>query len=230
MILVSITAHLMRPAVIDGPIHLDAILTARHPAMHGLDGITRKSGRARQAPLPLCVARSEDRKWVWCASAWVPGAPDAAIGITKRRDAVDYRMINRTVNPSVGPERNRLLQMPIYRGPMTWHAVVSKDKDINELRRLLRRVAQIGKLRKSGYGLVERWDVETEQGDLTQALLVAGRCARVLPVAMVKSSAPPASQSVLPPYWAEEEATPCYLPGAAGELADVAITLPTMLR
>lgn len=218
MITVKITATLDRPAVCDVVIHIDAILTTRHPAMHNQTvRVTRSGGKASVAPLPLCVAR-QDEDWVWCASACDPGEPCGAIGLTKHRDAADYRMTMRKVYPSVGPGRDRLVRKQIYRGPFVWIAAVPDEPAIKELKRLLRRVDQIGGLRKSGYGPVKEWQVETIAEPATDALEIGGLSRRWLPASMFSGEGEPVLNTIIPPYWAIGEAKPAYPAGTKGEL------------
>lgn len=229
MITVEVTCRLARPAVLDGPIHLDAILTARHPAMHDR---SRRLTRSCQeglavAPLPLAVARKGD-VWVWCASAHAP-IPDGFIAIVKRRDGVDYHMTNKTVYPSVGPERDRLVRKPTINGPIVFRAAVPDEAGIKELRRLLRRVEQVGGLLKSGYGVVHEWLVSEIDAPPETCLVDGDFTRRVLPEAMLASCTTPERMSILPPYWQQAETHLAYPVGIRGALcSEITITSPNM--
>lgn len=219
MIVVDVTCHLLRPAVIDGPLHLDALLTARHPAMHTRDcSVTRKSGgRPMVAPLPLAVARIGGA-WVWCASAACPAGPDGVAAIVKRRDGVDYLMTQRTVYPSVGPDRDRLKRVMTVQALPPFRAAVLGPSDVKELRRLLRRVDQVGGLRKSGYGVVREWEVAEVEAVPETCLCIDGVTRRTLPVEMFAADAAPSVMSIIPPYWQTAEMWPAHPPGTKGEL------------
>jgi hypothetical protein len=216
-------ADLDRPAVVQGPLHLDALLSARHPAMHNQEEtVTRKSGRIVIAPLPLSVARN-GRDWVWCASAWLPSLASGQAAIVKRRDGIDYLNTRRTIYPAVGPERDRLLRYPTQSGSIEFLATVPDGRGYKELRRICRRVDQIGGLRKAGYGLVREWRFEEVDRDPRDCLAMdhadgGQRAARTMPAGLFAGDAEPQMISTIPPYWAIAEAKPAYAAGTRGRL------------
>ncbi len=231
MIVVSVKADLIRPAVIDGAIHLDALLTSRHPAMHGMgETLTRTSGVPRIAPLPLSVARAGG-SWIWCASAWSPPQADGLSAMTKRRDGVDYRMTLRPVYPSVGPDRDRLVRFSTTNGPIEFVAAVPDEWSLKEMRRLLRRIKQIGGKRKSGYGVVSEWIVDAIDAPPELCLSRNGTTRRVLPAEMWDGLNAPAPIALLPPYWQTGELRMGFDYGSQGRLCSgITITSPDTRR
>ena len=63
----QITFFVKTPIITNSQIHLDALLSAIHPAMHNKEIITRNSplNHVTDAPLPIDSAKIGNT-WVWC--------------------------------------------------------------------------------------------------------------------------------------------------------------------
>lgn len=157
----TVTAHLMSPPIVTGPLYLDGMLLA---AIGARMGAAHPSGWADEALVlaePLPLARVETAHgWWWAASAVVPFGPEAR-GDLNRVPLVEEAgrwMAARTVNQQSGPDKR--LRMPYYYRPgmlrLTWTCV----GDPAEVKTLLGRVSGVGRVTGHGHGWVARWTVE----------------------------------------------------------------------
>lgn len=201
-----VTATMRGGHVLDAELYLDSVLSAVHPAMHGVDPV-RRAGmeKVRHAPLPLVAAWNGNSRRCWyCSSADYPdGARLETSHFTKRRDPVDVFFASRTFQPGSGTMRDHLERRSILLAPrIQWDIASNDPKDVE---RLLRRVTHLGGLRRMGYGEVGAWSLEEVDGDIDQCLVQQDKAVRRIPVSMLASHAAAEPMAVMPPYWYSAE-------------------------
>jgi len=195
-----VRAYLSAPFVSYHPVHLDSLLLQAHPDCHG-------KHLAKGEPLPpypgLPLARLDALGATgFAASAHLlPGVARPGLErFAKRLDASDLHLRERPWNPSAGPERAYCLPVPTTESPwVAWLAVGTRGGVLD----LLRRVRQVGGLRRQGYGAVNRWEVVVLSGQAPEGVLVdaAGRAARHLPADWCRPCQGRDWGAVRPPYW-----------------------------
>ena len=208
MEIVKLTAIMDAPIVQMSPLHLDALLTAVHPAMHNqahcpVRADTTRSGLS-PVPLPLLSAYCGST-WVWAATA--AEYPDCAAlstsTITRRTDHHDVLYLQRKVTPSVGPMKDRMIKSVVIMTPEVWfYAATNNTK---ELMRIIQRVNAIGGLRKDGYGSVREWRLEKSAICPHEILAQDGHARRRLPQALCENEAYK-RLAIYPPYWMAADA------------------------
>lgn len=211
--LVKVSCSPLAPVVVhpSSPLHLDALLSAVHPAMHDKGKVTRQGASGVEyAPLPLLRALSPDAPcdWIFAASAMEVSADAelSTVSFTKRRDGVDVLMGERQITPGMGPMRDRMTTaIAVLAREVFFFAVCY---DTSELSRLLRRISHIGGMRKQGYGEVCGWGTEELGGydRWRESLVLAGKARRFLPASFCNYgfSGDCRVQSlgaIRPPYW-----------------------------
>ena len=144
------------PIITTAPIHLDALLTAVHPAMHNSGAVPTRGGSSKElkhAPLRMDKAIVDDI-WVWCCTAadYVDASPYHD-HICKRKDGIDYFYVDRQQTPRTGPGRDRMdtVYGVLCSSVQFWASMF--DSSIYEFERICKRVHSIGGLRKMGYGI-----------------------------------------------------------------------------
>lgn len=206
----KITFEVKTPIITDTPIHLDGLLSAVHPAMHGTEIITRNStiAQMKDAPLPIDSAKIGN-VWVWCCTAanYSDDAVPYQDHITKRKVACDYFYIESRQTPRTGPGRDRC--DTVYGVSCSTASFLASTKDRKEIERICRRVKNIGGLRKMGYGEVTRFEVEETLYSWRDCLEQEGIAVRNLPSEMLET---PCNMRVpvKHPYWHPDH----YIPGA----------------
>jgi hypothetical protein len=215
----TVIAHLGSPAILPGPLALDAPLYA---------GVGRRAGAlepsgwadfaaAFDEPLPL--ARVETPAgWWWAVSAAVPVGPEALAHAHRRPclEAAARWTSARSVNVAAGPDK--ALRLPLYYRPgqlaLTWTCV----GEAAGLLDLLCRVGGVGGRTSHGWGWVDRWTIA--EGGPPLADYATDLRLRHLPAA-TRPQLPEghAVSRLLPlrsPYYDRSAAVPCwqYLGGA----------------
>lgn len=212
--------YVSTPVITTAQIHLDGILSAVHPAMHNLNGITRQSARREltAAPIPVDSAKI-DGSWVFCctASDFDDSAKVFTDKFNKRKDAIDYHYINRRLTPRSGPGRDRL--ETCYGVICEFVRFYASTSDLQELTRICKRVRSIGNLRKMGYGAVSSFCVAETELQWSDCLVQSGVSMRNLPARMAIDG----HISRIPvraPYWLPDNMEPGIMAGEKCRLAD----------
>lgn len=206
MDIVKLTAKVKTPIAINSPLHLDGLLSAVHPAMHNIENRPTRydadGSTVVQAPLPLCSIRSSGGDlydWVWAASA--TEFPDTAMlegdAIVKRWTASDVECFRLVLSTATGALRNRLVRFPIVVTPEVYFYCMTSNW--GELRRIVRRVKSIGGLRKSGYGIIDCWEIESCDLNWREVIVKDGIARRNLPASFGEGES--INISTKPPYW-----------------------------
>lgn len=182
-----ITFYMQTPIITTTQIHLDAVLSAVHPAMHGKEIITKQSVRESItiAPLPIDSAKIE-RDWVWCCTAadYSSDAKPYYEKITKRKDGMDYWYINSRQTPRTGAGRDRCDAIyGVLCSAVNFWASTTNEK---ELSRICNRVKNIGGMRKMGYGAVTGFEIAKTELNWKECLVQKSVVMRNLPCAMVQ--------------------------------------------
>lgn len=212
-----ITYRVKTPIITVSPIHLDALLSAVHPAMHNIKAITRRSSRYEviTAPLPIDSARL-GRDWVWCCTTadYSDDAIPYSDKITKRKTGIDYFYINGRQTPRTGTGRDRC--DTIYGVVCSNVSFLASSSDKRELARICGRVKSIGALRRMGYGEVTEMEIEETNLSWKDCLVRDYRAMRAIPKNMLTHCK---TQRVVvhPPYWLHERVEGV-LPGDFAEL------------
>lgn len=190
------------PIIVGSPMHLDAILTAVHPAMHNLSYINRFSNKNEivVAPLPLDSAKIKGI-WVWCATAadYGPSPQFFYDKFDKRADAMDYHNIQKRLTPRTGPGRDRM--ETVYGVVCEYVRFLASATNKNDLSRICRRVKAVGGLRKMGYGRVKELTFTETSQSWKSCLVRNGMAVRNLPAVMIKTAEKTVKVQVTPPYW-----------------------------
>ena len=219
-----VTAKMSCGHVADSELYLDAILSAVHPAMHGIQKLVRGSRSLPTcAPLPFASIRHDNghRLLFYCSSAdYVDGVEIVQSNFVKRRDATDAMMAARSFQPGSGPMRDRMEQRVLLMAPTIQWSVASNDP--KEIERLLRRVSHLGGLRKMGYGEVRKWSIDRVDSDIDRCLSEYGKAVRRLPISVLASyeSAAVETLAVMPPYWYAGELCPAVTVGTTCTLRE----------
>lgn len=186
MSVLLVTAHMETPVVVRHPLHFDALLASS--VIQGKNPVSRGTPAAEIVDPDLPVLKVAVRGAAcYLASAW-SFPPDAQRGrerFVRKKDATDIHQRQRTWHRSSGGERTYCLPVPtVETGTVSWVCVGGRQG----VREVLRRVSQIGALRRQGYGMVAEWVVERlAGGDPEQALMTAeGKAARNLPAEWVE--------------------------------------------
>lgn len=206
------------PIRMDSPLHLDALLNAKHPGFHNLgcrpDRSDTNTSSIKTMPLPLCSARSNSTDkydWVWAASA--AEFPDNAIisqdAITKRWTPEDIHNLQRVLPTAKGSTRNRFVKFSTIITPEIYFYCVTNQA--KELKRILKRVDFVGGLRAQGYGRVISWDFVELDSDSINSIVKNGVCRRRLPSSFgVDNKESILRLSVKSPYWHNCIKVPAY--------------------
>ena len=205
MDIVKITMRVQSPLILSGPLHLDGLLSAVHPAMYNRCKPIRQDmddAAIKAAPLPLYSIRSSETaeyNWVWAAT--VAELPETAIFnqdfLTKNWSGEDVREFRMAVKTASGALRNRLITLPVILTPEIYFYCATKS--IGELKRLLRRVQSIGGMRRVGYGVVSDWLVEPVELCWQDIIAKNGVARRNLPASFGEGEG--VSVNIHPPYW-----------------------------
>lgn len=216
----EIRFYVSAPVITTTQIHLDGILSAVHPAMHNLSGITRQSARSevKTAPLPIDSAKIGS-KWVFCctASDFDDSAKVFTDKFNKRKDAIDYHYITRRLTPRSGPGRDRL--ETCYGVLCEYVRFYASTTDLREMERICKRVSSIGNLRKMGYGRVSNFEITEAEMEWRDCLVRFGVAMRNLPACMTVGG----NLSRIPvqaPYWLPDNMEPGVIEGEKCCLAD----------
>jgi hypothetical protein len=196
------------PVIVTTQIHLDAILSAVHPAMHNLGGsLTRRSDASEvvNAPLPIDCAKINNT-WVWCCtSADYGDAIPFSDKIAKRKNGIDHLYLNSRQTPRTGTGRDRC--DTVYGVVCDSVSFLASTTNPKELERICRRVRGIGGLRKIGYGKVGGVAVEETETCWQSCLVQDGKATRNLPAAMVEETCDRLVPT-MPPYWLGDHIKP----------------------
>lgn len=202
MSVLRVTAYLSSAIATRDVIHLDTILAACHPNCVG-GGLTRSHGGVEINYPSLPIARlAVGGEWVYAATAelYPDGARRGQEHFVKRKDDADIEARAKAWTPNTGPERTYMLPVPTIETPVvSWLAVGCR----RGLRKLIRRAGNVGMLRRQGYGVVARWEVELAGDVPPERILIGadGLLARHLPSAWCEPGATVDSGRWLPPYW-----------------------------
>lgn len=204
----EIRFHVSSPVIVSGPLHLDGVLAAVHPAAHNLDFINRssKADDVVTIPLPLDSAKIGDT-WVWCCTA--ADYDDTAVAyhdkFAKRKDYADYHYINARQTPRTGPGRDRM--ETIYGVSCKYVRFWASTGAGKELERIVRRVRSLGSCRKMGYGAVT--DVMLSETGMAwmDCIVRDGIAMRNIPT-QVAESAEMTRVPTVPPYWLPSNLVP----------------------
>ena len=197
----TLTFYLRTPVILTAPLHLDALLSAVHPDMHGggvVSKITDKS-EIRQAPLPLDSAKL-GRAWVWCASA-AEFADDAQYyedKFARRKTDHDYLYMRGRQTRTFGPQKD--LMAAVYGVVTPWVRFLASSANLHDLRHIAKRIKSVGAHREKGYGQVERMEIQPVDLDFTACLVDDGRARRNLPGTLAEGRIV-SMVNVRPPYW-----------------------------
>lgn len=199
----KITFFMQTPIALSSPLHFDGLLTAVHPAMHNTTTPTRYSKNIPiiDAPLPLCNIRSKNR-WVWgCTAAEFPNnAKLSQDSITKRRTPQDIFNAMRSFLPGSGPMKDKFSTFQIVSTPTIYFLAATTE--LKELTRLTKRIQNIGGKRKSGYGIVSKFEIEPVDATIKDLLVLDGNARRNLPFVFCNNNIDDAK--MIPcnsPYW-----------------------------
>lgn len=198
-----ITFYLKTPIIFTNPIHLDGLLASVHPAMHNVGAISRFSqiDKIIVAPLPLDSIKINNC-WVWCCSTG-EFADDTTFftdKFNKRRDQIDYLYLSGKHATGSGPARDRLES--VYGAVCKSISFDFSASKINSrIEQLAKRVKNIGNMRKSGYGEVDRYEIN-EISNMTwqDCIIKNGEARRNLPQEMIVEKCDDIF-NVVPPYW-----------------------------
>lgn len=203
---IKVTARVKTPIAINSPLHLDALLVAIHPSMHNKQAKPTRydldNSAIEMPPLPLCSIRSRPEKpyeWVWATTAmeFPKTARLESDVIVKRWTAEDIEQFRLVLATATGALRNRFVKFPIIVTDEAYFYCTTDD--VKELARLLRRVRSLGGLRKSGFGLIDGWEIEEIDMPWQEILVKDGIARRRIPASF--GDGRPISLSVKPPYW-----------------------------
>lgn len=199
-----VTAHLVSPIAASHDLHLDAVLGAKARNYMGTYAPSRATPVEELKDPLIPVARLEVRGVTcWLSSAWQFPA-DAELQQTrlvKRRDGMDAWWLARPWNVASGPGKSRFERVQLVAAPrVSWLVAWGTRRALVQE---LKRVDQVGAMRRHGHGVVrpKGWEVE-EAGDAPpDALLVRdGVAQRHLPAAWCASGHVDHG-AFRPPYW-----------------------------
>lgn len=207
------------PIIVDGPMHLDALLAAVHPAAHNQEiFLTRRSAAedVHQIPLEIDRAWMPGGMWVCCCSTadYSDDAKPFSTKLATAKKPQDYFYLNAMQTPRTGPGRDRL--DTVYGVACSSVSFLVSARKASKLDRLAKRVKNIGGLRKAGYGEVVEYEL-LERPDLDwRDCLVSkdGFALRNMPAEMVESDEI-TSVVVRAPYWVSSMAVPGVTEGAS---------------
>lgn len=214
--------YLSSPIDMSSPIHLDAILSAVHPAMHNLSAKPERfnsdSSEIIDAPLPICSFISKGN-WVWACTAGE--FPDSAIisadSITKRRGPQDQFNFQRQYLPASGCMKDRFITFQEVITPYIYFLAATIRE--RELTRIAKRVNSIGGKRKSGWGMVSKLEISEVEVPLSEILVKDGIARRRIPEEFLEGEATNILQCKSP-YWHPARVEPGCEVGDPVKLAD----------
>lgn len=157
----TVTAELASPAVVTGPLMLDAMLYA---------GLGEELGAANPGgwadvsdvdacPLPLARIDAGEHWW-WACSQVTPRGPEAMHHVHRRAPDEAYMRwtTDASFNRASGPDK--ALRLPVYRRIAMMEMVWLCVGDAQRVSELLAHIGAVGKMRTHGHGWVRRWRVE----------------------------------------------------------------------
>jgi hypothetical protein len=199
MPIVRLTATLAMPIVLTDDLHLDGLLAAVHPLCqrHPISRATPVDALIRP-PLPIATVTARGHAVMLGTVAQFPD--DARLTTdyaTKRRDGSDVEAFARKVNSKAGPDKDRMIQLPLVVAREVWWDAVGLRKPILTL---ARRIHAIGAWRGQGYGHVLSWRADKLDDPARVVLQRGGRLQRHVPAAWAPD-APPVQGAYEPPYW-----------------------------
>jgi hypothetical protein len=199
MPIVRLIATLDMPIVLADDLHLDGLLAAVHPhcQRHPISRATPVDDLIRP-PLPIATVTARGRAVMLGTVAQFPD--DARLTTdyaTKRRDGADVEAFARRVNSKAGPDKDRMIQLPLIVAREVWWDAVGLRLPIL---RLARRVQSIGAWRGQGYGRVLSWRAEKLDDPARVVLQRGGRLQRHIPAEWAPDT-PPVRGAYEPPYW-----------------------------
>lgn len=193
--------YVKSPIILTEAIHFDALLSSVHPAMHNLGThLTRHSNskEVRHAPLPIDSAKCENT-WVWCAtiSDFDNTATFFNDKFNKRKDHIDYMYLKKRYTPGTGPARDKM--ETAYGVLCKYVKFYYSTTDNKEVERILKRVRNLGALRKMGYGEVSGFETQETNKSWQECLVKDGEAQRNLPEEIADGDY--TKICVHPPYW-----------------------------
>jgi hypothetical protein len=196
-----VRAYLSAPVALTAPLHLDGLLVSCAEVVAGRH-VTRtcEAGEIVRPPIPLCAVSLLGRSaYLGSAAESAPNARRMSEHLTRRRDADDLDHLTKPVDTRSGPGRDVMLRFPILLTPyVEWQAVGSRRPMLKLLRR---RVQAVGMLRRHGYGVVERWEIESVEESPDTVLVSRGRARRNLPVEWLEAPEVVERVPLSAPYW-----------------------------
>lgn len=200
--IVKVIASVITPIAINSSLHLDSLISAVHPAMYGNNKLSKfdvDDKKIAIAPIPLMSAYCGN-DWVWLATA--AEFPDCAKmsndSLIKMWGPEDIDQSQRVVRTSEGALRNRFITFTTILTPEIYFYAATYD--VKELNRLLNRIASIGRLRKSGYGMISNWTVEIINIPWKELLIINEIARRNIPKSFALSGTAHQIRTT-PPYW-----------------------------
>lgn len=196
-----VRAWLRSEVALGDDLHLDALLASHARCYSESFAPSRSTPVESLGKLVLPIARVcalSEHVHACTIQAFAAEAELAETRTVKRTDGADVEWRAGRVVRGSGPGRDRFMRTELVATPvMEWRCLGWR----RDVRRALQRVKQVGRLRRHGYGLVDRWDVEQVEGNPTALLSADGIASRHLPAAWSTDQSEADFGAWRTPYW-----------------------------
>ncbi|MEQ8767231.1 MAG: hypothetical protein RL885_25195, partial [Planctomycetota bacterium] len=195
------------PVAGGGPLHLDGILMAHHRGVQGGTAPSRgepteraiRIGELAHPSRWIAVLERDGHQVPLCSAIQWAAKHVCMETMVSRRDAEDVELLGRPVNRAQGPDRDKMLPVPLIAAPHAFWYLVGHRR---EVKKLLRSVTHLGSHRRQGYGVVRSWDVEAlEDPKGRWSWTLDGEAVRHLPSEWCETAERRDVGCVEPPYW-----------------------------
>lgn len=209
------------PVITTTDIHLDSLFYGVCPAAHNknyfVDRNTR-SDRLGVLPIPIDCAKIGGDFIYCCTAADYISAEAVCDTATKRRDGEDYMFYHKQQTPRKGIDKDYM--MKLYGVVCSAVSFRCSSSNLSALERYVKRLKNIGGMRKQGYGHITGYEIITmPEADWRDCLIENGRAVRNIPEAFLEGEGRQFLRC-FPPYWLPDGKINCAAVGEAAELKD----------
>ncbi len=211
--------YVSTPIITTTDIHLDAVFSAVSPAAHNKEYyISRhtKFSDIKQLPIPIDCIKIDNEFLFCCSVADYHNANLICDSATKRKDGNDFLFYHRQLTPRKGIEKDSMLKL--YGVSCEFVSFLLSSSNKNSVIRYARRIHNIGAMRKQGYGLVNKFEIE-EMPNLVwkDCVINNNKAIRNIPQAFLENECHSFSPCKTP-YWLLDGSQKC---ATVGEFADI---------
>ena len=219
----KIVFQIVSPIITTSDICLDSIFYAVSPAGHNKDIYINRFTSAQSIgvlPIPIDCAKIGGR-FIYLCSTFDFGSDAKLItdNATKRRDDKDYLYYHQKQTPRTGVDKDRMLKL--YGVSTNAVSALLSTTNRAALERYVKRIKNIGGMRKQGYGEVASYQIIEMPAMEWQSCIVddKGIALRNIPACFVRNKCT-SIKACFPPYWLPDAAELCAAAGEAAELRD----------